>query len=494
MSEKKWKYIIPKDCNNDYSYIFNNKDDDSIVNRIHTSILEMPFRYPIQKEIEISDIPDEWSWRKIGTNKIEKGGIRNQGVCGGSWAFSIASSLGDRYAIKYNIAAPYPSPLWLISNYFTSNKNLCARPGNIYMASKFLEKNGIKLETCWPYNIVKDHGYISPESLEKLPDNCCFNCCDDNIKKLSEIRLFCKPESLRYIVKYNKNENSVNLADQEYLDIMHEIIKIDIQQTIKEIQNEIMNNGPVVSTFAIYDDFINYWVNDAKNGKIYTRKSDKNIGGHSVVLTGWGIENGIKYWEVRNSWGNKGDEGYCKIAFSTNTPRNKWIYIDIPLYDTNKWYGGVIAFEPGKLINKEYFKSGILYENQNNLYTENPTDVQNSINEKIEEEKIMKEKTEKEILFEKIIFYISIGVIILLVIFIIYKIFKISKRKNKSILDIKTNDKISYNKINNINLNNNIKPDIEYDYKKNEIDLDVPIEYKNNFSSEINKYHTILPY
>jgi len=40
---------------------------------------------------------------------------------------------------------------------------------------------------------------------------------------------------------------------------------------------------------------------------------------HCVHLTGFGVENGQKYWLVKNSWGTSwGEKGYIKIAFGSN--------------------------------------------------------------------------------------------------------------------------------------------------------------------------------
>jgi C1A family cysteine protease len=41
---------------------------------------------------------------------------------------------------------------------------------------------------------------------------------------------------------------------------------------------------------------------------------------HAVEIIGYGTDNGIDYWNVRNSWGTTwGDKGYVKIARSDST-------------------------------------------------------------------------------------------------------------------------------------------------------------------------------
>jgi len=53
---------------------------------------------------------------------------------------------------------------------------------------------------------------------------------------------------------------------------------------------------------------------------IYHKTEDaEEIGGHSVKLIGWGVEHGVKYWLLVNSWGTEwGDNGLFKIRRGTN--------------------------------------------------------------------------------------------------------------------------------------------------------------------------------
>lgn len=319
--------------------------------RVNATLLQMSVdKKHIAHSMKMADIsapiPDSWSWRINGGNKIEQG-VRNQGQCGGCWAFATASVLGDRFAIKYKIENPILSTTWLIScgkpeNVESSQE--CLTGGNTQQAGEWLEKNGVKLESCWPFSVISNHNYTSPDCIiDSVSDDCCFTCCSNS--ELPSIKFYAAKGSTRNIIVSNNNI-------------------INAEATTKAIQRDIMYNGPVTASFQVPSDFMDWWSTKASSGDIYIPKTTIKNGGHAVVLTGWGVQNGIRYWEMRNSWGNSGDNGYCKFAFSLDTPKEFWTEIDIPTFigiDLNGkdiWRGGVVSLQAGELPKKYKTRPG----------------------------------------------------------------------------------------------------------------------------------------
>ena len=83
---------------------------------------------------------------------------------------------------------------------------------------------------------------------------------------------------------------------------------------IKQIQLELMKNGPGAMALDVYDDFYTY-----TSGVYVKSATAQKRGAHAVTLIGWGEEDGVPYWLVQNSWGaNSGDKGFWKIRRGTN--------------------------------------------------------------------------------------------------------------------------------------------------------------------------------
>lgn len=75
-----------------------------------------------------------------------------------------------------------------------------------------------------------------------------------------------------------------------------------------QIQQMIMAGGPVETAFTVYSDFENYVTG------VYHHVTGGQAGGHAVKMVGWGVDNGVKYWKVANSWNpHWGEKGYFRI-------------------------------------------------------------------------------------------------------------------------------------------------------------------------------------
>jgi cathepsin X len=69
----------------------------------------------------------------------------------------------------------------------------------------------------------------------------------------------------------------------------------------------------VTCTLNITQAFIDY-----KSG-IIKDNGDPGLANHHISITGWGVENGVKHWRGRNSWGSYwGDGGDFRIIRGTN--------------------------------------------------------------------------------------------------------------------------------------------------------------------------------
>ena len=98
------------------------------------------------------------------------------------------------------------------------------------------------------------------------------------------------------------------------------------------MMNEIYQRGPITCGVAVTQELRNY---TSKDG-VFRDYTGRTAYDHVVSITGWGEENGTKYWIIRNSWGSYwGINGNFKLIRGINNlgieqecswavPRDTW--------------------------------------------------------------------------------------------------------------------------------------------------------------------------
>ena len=205
-------------------------------------------------------LPDSFDSRQQWPNCIHA--IRDQGQCGSCWAFAASEVLSDRLCIKSNGSSNVVlSPQDLVS---CDQSDYGCQGGILENSWEYLVNTGIVSDECLPYSSGDGSSAQCPSS---------GTCQSGNWKKFRALSFY------------------------QF-------------KSIDEIKQSILNEGPVEAGFDVYDDFFSY------SGGIYVRSSDNLMGGHAVKTIGWGVENGVQYWIVANSWATGwGENGYFRIKF-----------------------------------------------------------------------------------------------------------------------------------------------------------------------------------
>ncbi|XP_015792119.1 cathepsin B [Tetranychus urticae] len=244
----------------------------------------------LEEDFEVAaDIPESFDSREAWSNCSSISFIRDQASCGSCWAFGAVEAMSDRICIAsggelqvelsaedlltcchlcgFGCSGGFPGMAWFHWVHFG------IVTGGLYGG-----------EGCQPYKFPPCEHHIPgprPEcKLEKTPK--CEKKCQPGY-----------PKSYQEDKYYGLKSYSVG--------------------SVKKIQTEIMTNGPVEGAFTVYSDFLSY------SSGVYQRHSHDQLGGHAIRILGWGVEDGIDYWLVANSWNTDwGDQGYFKIRRGTN--------------------------------------------------------------------------------------------------------------------------------------------------------------------------------
>ena len=235
---------------------FRNWTDEEIRN-----LFKVELRHTKKQEnkIEIiSDAPESFDARTQWPDCKQE--IRDQASCGSCWAFSAVEALAWRFCVATSGSTNVVlSAQDLVS---CDYNNYGCDGGYLDYAWQYLESTGAVTESCYPY-----------ESSSGSVPACKTECVDGE-----------------EWVKYKAT------AYKEYT-------------TPNAIKDTLQTDGPIQTGFTVYSDFMQY------SGGIYKHVSGGLLGYHAVVIVGWGVEDGTKYWIAQNSWAaDWGEDGYFRIA------------------------------------------------------------------------------------------------------------------------------------------------------------------------------------
>ena len=216
--------------------------------------------------------------------------VRDQSSCGSCWAFGAVEAMSDRICIASNgkIQASLSADDLLScckSCGFGCNGGdpLAAwrywvRDG-IVTGSNYTQHSGCKPYPFPPCEHHSNKTHFDPCKHDLYPTPKCEKKCIDQYTERS----------------YNEDKYYGKSA-------------YGVSSKVEAIQKEVMTHGPVEVAFEVYEDFLNY------DGGVYVHTGGKLGGGHAVKLIGWGIDQGMPYWLVVNSWNTDwGEDGLFRI-------------------------------------------------------------------------------------------------------------------------------------------------------------------------------------
>lgn len=438
--------------------------DSSKKNEIHFEI--MPKSTIFRKLY----IPNSFDGRKVWKGLLTP--IKNQGKCGSCWAFASTSTLADRFNIQSNgmlkvdlspaklILCDFSDKEWDIKhpeidikkvsiiNADSFHVNAC-RGNTLFEAWKYLYTIGTTTEKCTPYDkiIKSDFKYnkIADYDRDELLPFCTTfsgpigDMCTDYGQNLETGEEYGTPARFYRCIHFYSIAGTPKDNGSEYY-----------------IRHNIYGWGPVSTSIVVYKNF--YTFNPKTEIYDWDGKGEP-VGGHAIEIVGWGEKKGIKYWIIKNSWGEQwGINGYfymvrgknsCKIEENVITGIPDFFYpSDFKLYEPQYgyvWGETKKAIKERKELAFDYSITGGGIDSETG-YTRRVLTEKPWINlaRIIDIDKLpywktfiageRKDKNYKK--FNLFVFFIIFLIIMFIIIYIIY-IRKYSKRKNHKLEDLR---------------------------------------------------------
>uniref|UniRef100_A0A3B3ZQY6 Uncharacterized protein n=1 Tax=Periophthalmus magnuspinnatus TaxID=409849 RepID=A0A3B3ZQY6_9GOBI len=212
-------------------------------------------RKPSAFKAPSAGVPSSVDWRKDGYVTS----VKNQGSCGSCWAFSVAGAMeGHLYRTTGKLVDL--SPQNMVDCAGGKYQNMGCNGGYMHKAFEYVIDHGLEPEAKYPYE-----GRVSTQD-----DNC----------------------------RYNAEYRVANCSSYSFVEERNE----------KALMEAVATIGPIA--VGIDGDLIFFYSSGIFSDPACIERVD-----HGVLLVGYGTDNGVDYWLVKNSWGPEwGENGFIRIA------------------------------------------------------------------------------------------------------------------------------------------------------------------------------------
>eukprot|EP01060_Flectonema_neradi_P026849 TRINITY_DN362_c0_g1_i10.p1 TRINITY_DN362_c0_g1~~TRINITY_DN362_c0_g1_i10.p1 ORF type:complete len:347 (+),score=89.19 TRINITY_DN362_c0_g1_i10:48-1043(+) len=257
-------------------------------------------RLPEKTVVPLANLPTDFDARtQWGTKCPVILTVRDQSSCGSCWAFGSTESFEDRQCISTGKSVEMSAEdTASCCSGLECGFSMGCNGGQPSAALQWMSEQGVvtggdyddigKGDSCRPYTLAPCAHHVAPTPKypacpsSEYPTPKCTKQCGTGY-------------SVSYADDKHKGKKAYSVRGEE------------------NIMTELMTKGPLAVAFTVYADFPSY-----KSG-VYKHTTGAALGGHAVEMIGWGVENGEKYWWIKNSWNNEwGDAGYFKILRGVN--------------------------------------------------------------------------------------------------------------------------------------------------------------------------------
>ena len=208
--------------------------------------------------------PDAYDWRDYG--RVSP--VKDQASCGSCWAFSTIANLEGLYYAKKGVMKTFSEQMLVDCDTSDSGCN----GGLMQYAFTWLKKNGIMLDSDYPYTGTKG------------------TCKSDKTKYVDM--------SVTGYKKLGSSWSTWSAVDED------------------EVKEFLYETGPLA--IALNADPLQTYTSGILD--LTSTKCPSSGINHAVTLVGYGTENGVAYWIVKNSWGTSwGEKGYFRIRRGNGT-------------------------------------------------------------------------------------------------------------------------------------------------------------------------------